>query len=542
MREIKNSLNALFFINIFFITVLLSVIKQILAPQLGIAVSLPVFPLALLLCLLIDYFLSKKIRWKALTICSLALCLLLIASSRFDLYSAYDAASYHKPGIDWLFSGKNLLTDLVVGKISYWTIHYPKATWIFSGELCLFLGNFTCFNAYHLIISAALFTYCLSFFDQLNFSKVAAIAFAFFLTFNPVSISQSFSSYLDGTFGALSIIVLLSVVLFVYNHQSVNLWIFLISSSLVINLKFSGFLVVAIAFMYLGLSSFFATNKLQDLIQTVKFFSFFVVLGILILGFNPYVTHLVKGEHLFHPLFGNDKIDIMTSNTPKYFREKSSLEQFYYSSTAQASNDLQEEYRFKNILDPDIGGVKLLARCVDTRWNGFGSYFYLTLIIGLGLLISNVRSFKDVRVHLLILTIFTVFLNPEAWWARYSVPIFLLPLLYLCQSNENETRFKKVLMFVVLIPLLFQTSIQIYSHMECMFDEQKHLDYLRNQVMKDKISIPDMAPQFIFKHLGVEYEIYNSAKYKCTKSEQFEYSFRVIEYCKTKNLIRISGS
>lgn len=55
-------------------------------------------------------------------------------------------------------------------------------------------------------------------------------------------------------------------------------------------------------------------------------------------GYAPYVKNTITKGHPFYPLFGKEKIDIITSNQPYDFQEKGTIEKFMTSMFAKCSN------------------------------------------------------------------------------------------------------------------------------------------------------------------------------------------------------------
>lgn len=535
----RYAISSLFFLNLFFFTVLFSVLKQFVEHYcFSFPLTLSTFPWAFFFCVIVDRFISGKIRYVFLSCSSLFIALCILLTYYFDFYSAYDSLGYHKQPMFWLYDGGNLVFDFPES-LNFYASAYPKASWIFSAELALFLGKFKCLSFYYFISGAALFFGILAYFSKFKFSIKNGYIFALFLFFNPVAISQLCSSYVDSSVGALSILVFLFAVL----YKNDNCWIFranfLLSSVLAINLKFSAFLIVAIAFVYLGLEVF--TRQYKKFINVLSLFFVFIFMGVAILGFNPFITNIKNGHHIFYPLFGEETTDIMTSNTPKYLRSKNSIEKLFVSMTSKASNNIDTEtYRPKSLFSFDKRGIVLLGKDVDVRINGFGSYFCLSLILSMLLFLPSIRTVNDPRLHLLFMVLASVLLNPESWWARYSVPIFVLPLLYLCSENMlNQGIFWKsviaktitAVLFVQMIALLAVHSVRLYRDRD-MFDLSVH-----NAFSVGNIMVPlEENHRYIFDNIDLSYKTYDPRRYICDDPKEFSYYFRKITYCYENDL------
>lgn len=102
------ALNSLFFLNLFFITALLSVFKQFLDHYFGIfPLTISTFPISFFFCVVIDIFISRKLRTVFLSVCILYLFLVFFSTYFLDFYSAYDSLGYHKQPMFWLYEGNN---------------------------------------------------------------------------------------------------------------------------------------------------------------------------------------------------------------------------------------------------------------------------------------------------------------------------------------------------------------------------------------------------------------------------------------------------
>jgi len=101
------------------------------------------------------------------------------------------------------------------------------------------------------------------------------------------------------------------------------------------NIKLSGFFYVG---MFLG------TYWISVLIrkQYIKAFRLFIAgicvfLCCILTGINPYGTNIVNGNHIFHPLMGTQKIDIMTPMRPSVIRTEIQIKRVFVSMFSRSS-------------------------------------------------------------------------------------------------------------------------------------------------------------------------------------------------------------
>lgn len=96
--------------------------------------------------------------------------------------------------------------------------------------------------------------------------------------------------------------------------------------------------------------------------------------GVLVLGFNPYIVHLIQGKHVIHPVMGAEKYDIMNTNPPEAFAGKSGAEQLFMSLFSKTENDMNQPLSLKipfTVTSDELED----AGSADVRIGGFGVLF-----------------------------------------------------------------------------------------------------------------------------------------------------------------------
>jgi hypothetical protein len=148
-------------------------------------------------------------------------------------------------------------------------------------------------------------------------------------------------------------------------------------------------------------------------------------------GYTPYVTNLLNGDHIFHPIMGSQRVEIITHITPNAFEGRPAIVKLALSLASETANSCPtcEPGRLKIPFTVRLSEARG-ATFPDPRTGGFGPLFSAALLLAAALLILAMRdrSVSPILWMSLIFLIGSVVINPEAWWARYAPHLWLVPL------------------------------------------------------------------------------------------------------------------
>ncbi len=363
------------------------------------------------------------------TIVALVLVGLFLGGSLYDL--SYDGQTYQQEGVIALEQGWNPVYEQLEGTKAKWLNHYAKGPWIYAAVLYKATGLIEYSKVFNLLLIFASFAICLA--ALLTFQpkrRWLSVLLALLAACNPVSLCQAFSFYADGQLASLIVILLALGYLLYVKADTLLYGLFGAALMLLINIKFtaSGYAVL----MSGGLFGFFLLFRRSECKRLFAVLAVSLLISFCLVGFNPYVMNTVSKGHPFYPLAGSHAVDIMTSNSPAHFPEMNRLEKLFYGVFSESAN----------IAQPNSPKLKWpftfhMAEMVpfsttDTRIGGFGPLFggavVLTVVIlALAALSSWTNAAKALGVIAVMLV--TVLINPEAWWARYTPQLWLVPLL-----------------------------------------------------------------------------------------------------------------
>jgi hypothetical protein len=200
-----------------------------------------------------------------------------------------------------------------------------------------------------------------------------------------------------------------------------------------------------------------------------------ICLGVLVLGFDPYVTNVRQGLHPFYPVMGSNRIDVMTHNTPPVLLHRNRPLKFLISFFSQAS-DVETWKVIKIPFTVSKQELHSLA-APDVRLGGWGVFFSGVTLGSLALFLLMKGWRRNASLVLaLVLVAATSFINPECWWARYAPQIALLPVFLLLPGLRAESRRARMIASALCVFLLFNSLLSAGAAAEASFLNSEKLD------------------------------------------------------------------
>jgi hypothetical protein len=190
-------------------------------------------------------------------------------------------------------------------------------------------------------------------------------------------------------------------------------------------------------------------------------------MGILLLGFRPYVTNTVQYGHPFFPFMGRGGANHTERfrNYPADFRGKPPAQRLLISLFSRAQMDLTAPTRLKVPFSIAPGEEQAFYIAFPAT-GGFGPLFGGLLILYVITLAALLRaSPRDgAGLGLLSVLIFiSAVVNQEAWWVRYVPQLFALPALAaLAALARGRGRLTRALGVVILGVLLLNLILVGY--------------------------------------------------------------------------------
>lgn len=404
------------------------------------AASLITFPAGLILCKRIigrcDF---RKTLLISAGVVSAPLLIGLPASKIYD-YSV-DGQTYHLEMVlqlaDGWVPGKE--ERGVLGPLSAYMNHFPAGDAVIRGVDYMLTGrvesskafNLTILLSSFLIVSGGLLRYS----TRLNWIQILALSFT--AAYNPVSVSQLPSFYIDGILSSLLVILFFILLMPEEMDVFVQRVILLPVLCLLAGSKFTG-LVFAILIPTLILCGRCYFSRPFPIRSHCLYLCIAWVV-MLMACFHPYLTGIRDHNHPFYPLAGPDAVDmttIMEENRPANFNSMNRFQRLFHSIYSemgqQSTSTTDQPSRLKCPFTFNYQNVRKITATADIRVAGWGPYFGLALIACF--LIFAVSLFQNQLLAMLFLSIngmifITGIINGEAWWARFTPHFWLIPII-----------------------------------------------------------------------------------------------------------------
>ncbi len=424
----------------------------------------------------------------------------LINSIIYDI--SFDGQTYHSEAIISLANGWNPLRMSVPANVFYrdWVGFFSKGPWITAAAMYRFTENIETGKVFNslLLVASGFFSYsAFSTFPQLN--QRWRVNLSLLMMFNPVSVCQLFTFYVDGQL-ASCLIILVSLLIIVSQQQPNKIYLLAVAAVLLIitNVKLTGILYAGIL-----ISGFVIWYGWQFRKQAMPVFICCIsasVIGIFVIGYNPIIsqfTHnLIEKGDPFYPVSWTQLIAI-DRNIPQDFTGK---DRFWKLAVSLFSKS-QVSRQAPQLKIPFTLSVDELFefRYPDVRSGGFGPLFggallLSVLILVIGLVQHRKTLYKGFIPILLLLIVISVLSTSETWWARYIPQLWTLPILIVAFSIRNQSnRLSRGLIgiwaFVLALNIILVSSVSIIAMLKDQQMLQAEYDTVK-QIEKDYGAVP----------------------------------------------------
>ncbi|MCC7202798.1 MAG: hypothetical protein IT393_09105 [Nitrospirae bacterium] len=425
------------------------------------------------------YFPDKYLSMFIILITSFIALLLLSLYFSGKIYDlSPDGQTYHQEAIDRLANGWNPIWSYEKNDIDARLTYYPKAPWIYEASIYKVtkyieyakVFNFPImFSAFCLIMGIML--------KATNIKSGLIFIISLLASLNPVNILQVPSNYVDGhLFSMLTIVCCLAFYCIYEKKDIIPLLILLACSlTLVINVKttgmvYAGLLITGILPLFYILGGLGRARL--ALISGTAAFAF--IIGIAILGYNPYINNLLMHQNPFYPIGAqywpgttSSPVDLIEIGMPETWKSYNRLEKIFatiFSESAVAwDSPWKLPFTFK--MDELMRFIE-----VDVRVAGFGPLFggamVLSVISLIIVLIFNWTSAAFLSISVILLLIISIIINPVAWYSRYAPQLWLVPVICagLCfyfRPREILSRIGLVVIFVLILDIALISTVRI---------------------------------------------------------------------------------
>lgn len=365
-----------------------------------------------------------------------------IALATYAYDYAYDGMSYHQPIIHSLMQGWNPLYTPQSPQTAGWPCsayvdHYPKGLETHCAAFALCCGNIEAGKAANLqlIVASFCFASCFvkAYFGK-RFAPTTRQLLALLLTLSPVTLSQALTFYVD--FALYAYLLIGFSMCYLGLHQTTEHPTPYASNSKVVAPVVA--MVVALAIATKATAAFWTLLLLVVAIAVAlckkhpswrsiaRGMICGTVLGLLVFGFHPYITHLQQGRHMLHPFMGAEAVDIHTiqAEALAHCSRAEAVVRSLFSRPTDGGIESVSGYlpRMSNVIS---------SGKADVRMGGGGIFFIEMLLLTPVLLwLTRRRSPQSTRccIALILTLIASLFIVPGGWWIRFAPFTYAIPL------------------------------------------------------------------------------------------------------------------
>lgn len=449
----------------------------------------------------ISFLLAKKHRyfkntvnfetcayWKVTSVFIIVILVgLFISVSVFDF--SQDGQAYHQPAVIALAKGWNPFHERYLEKVDpfykqamtgneIYANHYPKAAWITAAAVYRLTGSVESGKLFNFLYLAAAFLITWNF--LLRFGRIpgkSRLLIAALVALNPVTLYQLFSYYNDCQLASLLSIIFILACRYILFREERSLFFIFLALPVLSNIKFTGLIYGAVVICLAWLAVFILDRDVQRRYILTMIATFFA--AVFIIGFQPYITNLASKGNPFYPALrpggaGKNLVETVAGRqAPGDFMTKDRFRKLFYSLFSRADSNLTHMPRLK--IPFTVDKQELAAyNVVDARYGGFGPLFgSILLLIVPGAMVVLVKAKRIVKWFSFIIVgviVVSTLINPEAWWARLTPQLWLLPLTIIVSFYYLPGKHWKYARGFLMTLLLLNSMMVMITHTSYTLD------------------------------------------------------------------------
>lgn len=423
------------------------------------------------------YLINHKSDWLKIFIpCfSIIIISIIIAGLFYDM--SWDGLWYHQTAVYQMAKGWNPVYDPLhnfTPHLQDWVRHYAKGQWYTAFSIYSFTGDIEYAKAATWIAMIISFFAVYTVSSEYRFKRWQAILTAGIVSLNPVVVFELASFLVDGLMISFLTIFTAAIFSWYKNPNKINTTAIIFSAILCICTKQTG--LVYLCFASSGTGIFILIMKRQLFMKFLFVQIMSLTLGVLIFGYNPYVTNTITRGNPFYPMLGSQNYPGLAAQgedpiekweTPHNMMGTSRLTRLSYAIFGRPGAQPYYPNSDASYMIPFDLTLKDFSIYYfhDVRISGFGPLFSVIFLISLFLLaISVLRT--GISKTFLIVVLFTIvsslLISEHTWWARYGPQLWWIPVLALIISFFMDQIKKIKFAGYVLIVVMLVNMIPIY--------------------------------------------------------------------------------
>lgn len=406
-------------------------------------------PVALFVSLAIGYWLSgreglgglQRFVPPAIALAVVGIALYL-ASLFFDM--SWDGLWYHQTAVYQMAHGWNPLFDPLhafVPHLQPWLRFYAKGPWYVALGIFESTHNIEMAKAATWIALAATFFVVLATCLDVGMRRGKATVIAMLVSLNPVITCQLASYLVDGLMVSFLACFVAAQLRSIQRPSALVHAVGVMSAILCINAKLTG--VVYLGFFCAAGVLYLLILRRDLVIRYAVLQGASVLVGLLLFGFNPFVTNTVNRGNPFFPVLGSTAYPSLSQRgldpiemyeTPHNMVGRNRFIRFAYAIFGRPGSQPFFQGENAQMMWPfDIGWKDFkIFYFHEVRISGFGPLFSGALLIGLIVVGFSLARPGMPRLLVILLTltiVLSVLVSTHTWWARYGPQLWWLPIV-----------------------------------------------------------------------------------------------------------------
>lgn len=459
-------------------------------------------PISFVLSIIFNIWFSKKVKADFI-IQSIAKSIMLIfflvsmfvSSSVYDL--SYDGQAYHQEAVVLLNHGWNpffrTLVNEATANLERWLNHYPKGIWIIAANIYKLTDNIESGKVLSIFSGFIAFAFVLLGYFKLKINFYLKLLISALFALNPVFLYQSLSYYVDGVLASLLVSLAFISLRIVTQREKVLFWPFLFVSVILINIK-----LTAVVFFGVLAFAFFLYLWISDQLKLSFWFAKLTIvsglIGILFVGFNPYITNFSSKGNPLYPAMGEDAYNYVETNTPEnYWSLKPPIR--LLASIFSQSSLARGKGKFGALKLPITISQREIEsfRQTNIKVGGFGALFGLAFLLSVFGFIYYQFNWPHLQERLVSLSVITLIFGfaaiiPTSSVARYVPFVWWIPCIIILLLFTQKSIVMNIIGSLIIIIVITNNFLVGAYYYPYNFKQSKQLEKQLNDLSHTIIS------------------------------------------------------
>ena len=377
------------------------------------------------------------------------------------LDTSFDGQWYHQEAIVRLVEGWNPIrselspADYGDDRARRQLNGYPKASWLWGSAMVRSTGRIEHAKALSIpLMAAAVAAAFAGLFGLARLPWWLALGTAVVAAANPVTITQTLNTQLDGDLASLLLIAVSSLVICGRTRCRHGPVVLALAVSIGVNLKLTAPAYFALL-MAGGLLVWAIFGPRQVLRPLVAVLALAFVIGMAVIGFHPYVTNTFRHGHPLYPVLGPEHSILIpvaeTNRAVLLLRSVFSPSRQFPQATNADLEFVETPLKVPFTVDPSE--VRVFAM-PDVRGGGWGPLFGgLCLLAMASLVVISLRGTRWLAMGLAITLpiLVSVLIIPHPWFARFVPQGWWLPLVTVPLAWAAGGRLRRTVSILTLV-------------------------------------------------------------------------------------------